>query len=195
MNLVNARTIMALGLAALLMGAAKVNGASAFDSVHVVVDVKRIAARAEETPRVAQVQTTDVRTEAGRTMERTTIGAVSMGAIHLDPSAPDIVRAIVEAKADELLARRTDIRPQTIHCGLFLFEIATPATLLYWDASVRIEVGLRVQDRERTISATAVERSFLWPSRELLTRVTGLALEQLSAEIEKVLAELLLPPP
>ena len=194
MNLTTAHTIMSLGLAAALMGTAPVCGASAFDAVIVGVDVKRIAPRSDATPRVAQVRVVDVRTEAGRELERTTIGAVSMGKIHLEPTAPVLIQAIVEAKADALLARRSVIEPQDVHCGLFAFEIATPATLLYWDVRARIEVGLRVQGRERTISAAAAERTFSWPSQELVTRVTNMALERLGGEAEQVLDELLLPP-
>jgi hypothetical protein len=194
MNLVTARTIVSLGVAAVLMGTAPVRGASAFEAVVVVVDVKRIAPRGDATPRVAQVRVADVRTEAGRALERTTLGAISMGAIYLDPPALDLVQAIVEAKADEVLARREVIKPQTVHCGIFMFEIATPATLLYWDVRARIEVGLRVQDRERTVSAAATERTFVWPSQEIVTRVTNLALERLGGEAEQALDELLLPP-
>ena len=43
-------------------------------------------------------------------------------------------------------------------------------------------------------SGTVSERTFVWPSRELVTRVTNLALAQLGVEAESALDELLAPP-
>lgn len=187
-------TIVSIALAAALLGASPVRGATAFESVVVVVDVSRVAPRGQAGLRVAQVRVADVRTESARELERTTIGGVSMGAIHLKPSAPELVQAIVEAKADEVLARRAVTDPPTVHCGIFEFEITTPATLLYWDVRTRIEVRLRVRDRERTIAAAETERTFIWPSQDVLTRVAHMALERLGGEAEQALEDLLLPP-
>jgi hypothetical protein len=189
-----ARTTVALALVAMLAGAAPARGAPAFEAVVVAVDVDRIAPRREATPRVAQVRVADMRTEAERALQRTTIGAVSMGAIHLAPAAPELVQAIVEAKADELLARRAVTEPQTVHCGIFVFDISTPATLLYWDVRARIEVRLRVQDREHTVSAAATERTYGWPSQAIVGRVVHRALEGLGADVAQALDEGLLPP-
>lgn len=194
MPLVTTRAMLTLAAVVALAGAAPVGGAPIFETVVVVVDMARIAPRRDATSRVAQVRLADVRTEAGRELERTALGAVPMGAIYLHPAVPDLVQAIVEAKADEWLARHAVIEPQTVHCGIFVFEIATPATLLYWDVRSRIELGLRVQGRERTISAAASERTFLWPSQEIVTRVTNMALERLGGEVERALDELMPPP-
>lgn len=155
-----------------------------------VVPINRAQAvpRTMETPRRVQVQVTDIRKEAQ--LERTTIGAISMGRVTLKPPATELVQAVVEARADEVLARAGLTQPQTVLCGIRVFEVTTPATLAYWDINTKIELVLRMHGQDRTVSGMATERTFIWPTQEIIGRVTNEALRQLGAETERALAEL-----
>jgi hypothetical protein len=164
--------------------------ASAASEVVVPIDLAQVAARGEgDVPPRAQVQVSDLRQAAG--MERTTIGGVSLGLIRLEPGASELVQAVVAARAGQVLARRGIADAPPVACGLREFEIATPATILYWDVQARIELVLRVHGQDRAVAATASERTFVWPSAEIIARVTSAALRKLGAESERALEALM----
>jgi hypothetical protein len=167
-------------------------GGCAAPNVVVPIDTKQIAPLGKDASGRVQVQVTDIRREAN--LERTTIGGISMGRITLEPPAQELVQAIVEARADQVLASRGATEPQTVQCGIRSFEIATPATPLYWDVNAKIELVLRVHGQDRTVSGVATERTYIWPSEALIQRVTTEALGKLGAEAEKALAELFAAP-
>jgi len=116
-----------------------------------------------------------------------------MGRIALTPPTPDLVKAIVQAQADEVLTRRGITAPQTVLCGIRRFDITTPATVFYWDVNAKIELVLRVRGEDRTVLGLASERTFVWPSEGLIARVTTEALRQAAAETERALNELFAP--
>lgn len=159
------------------------------EKVVVSVDTAQIVGRAADAPRRAQVQVTDIRKEA--TLERTTIGGVSLGRIDLKPPALELVRAVVQAKADEVIARQGIADPQTVLAGIRVFDVTTPATAVYWDVNTRIEIVLRVRGQDRTVTASATDRTFVWPSEELISRVTTEALKNLGVETERALTALM----
>jgi uncharacterized lipoprotein YajG len=163
-------------------------GGCAAPNVVVPIDTAQIVPHEKDTSSRVQVQVIDIRREAN--LERTTIGGVSMGRITLQPPAQDLVQAVVEAKADQVLASRGVTEAQTVQCGIRTFEIATPATPLYWDVNAKIELVLRVHGQDRTVSGMATERTYVWPSEALIQRVTTEALRKLGAESENALAEL-----
>ena len=181
----NQRSAVLGMLAALLGGCATPN-------LVVPIDAAQIAPQAEPSARKAVVQVTDIRREAN--LERSTIGGVSMGRITLVPPAEELVRTIVQAKADQVLASRAPAEPQTVLCGIRTFEIATPATPLYWDVKTTVELVLRVDGQDRTVSGAATERTFVWPSAALIQRVTTEALRQVGLEAGLALAELFAAP-
>jgi hypothetical protein len=163
-------------------------GGCASSNIVVPIDTSQIVAQEKDASRRVQVQVTDIRKEAN--LERTTIGGISLGRITLQPPAEELVQAVVEAKADQVLASRGATEPQTVQCGIRTFEIATPATPLYWDVNAQIELVLRVHGQDRTVSGMATERTYVWPSEALIQRVTTEALRKLGAESENALAEL-----
>src|SRR5512138_595154 len=124
-------------------------GCATSSGVVVPIDTTQIAPPAPGGPGAVQVQVTDIRKQAS--LERTTIGGVSLGTIALQPPAPEIVKALVEAKAAQVVVARVAETPQTVQCGIRSFEVATPATALYWDVNARIELVLRVHGQERTV--------------------------------------------
>jgi hypothetical protein len=167
-------------------------GGCAASTVVVPIDTAQIAPHGEGASGRVRVQVTDIRKEAN--LERTTVGGISMGRITLQPSAEALVQAVVEAKADQVLAGLGVTEPQTVQCGIRAFEVATPATPLYWDVNVRIELVLRVHGQDRIVSGMATERTYVWPSEALIQRVTTEALRKLGAESENALAELFAAP-
>jgi hypothetical protein len=116
-------------------------GGCAAPNVVVPIDTAQIAPHVKDTSSRVQVQVIDIRREAN--LERTTIGGISMGRITLQPPAEELVQAVVEAKADQVLASRGVTEPQTVQCGIRTFEVATPAAPLYWDVNAKIELVLR----------------------------------------------------
>jgi hypothetical protein len=173
---------------ALLLLVTQLGGCATSDHVLVPINTTQFLPAGAAVSRSAQVQVTDIRKEAN--LERTTIGGISMGRITLKPPVPELVQAVVEAQADKVLARRGVTAPQTVLCGIRAFEVVTPATPLYWDINAKIELVLRVRGQDRNVSATATERTFVWPSAALIEQVTSKALQQVSVETEQALEDL-----
>jgi len=171
-----------------LVALATLLGGCSTTDVVVPIDTMQIVPGRQDTSRSVQVQVTDIRREAN--LERTTIGNLSMGRITLKPPVPELVQAVIEASAYKALASRGVSEPQTVLCGIRVFEIATPATPLYWDINTKIELVLRVRGQDRIVSATATERTFVWPTEALIERVTTAALRQVGAESEQALEAL-----
>ena len=172
----------------LLLLVTLLGGCATSSNVLVPINMTPFVPAGAAVSRIAQVQVTDIRKEAN--LERTTIGGISMGQITLKPPVPELVQAVVEAQADKVLARRGVSGPQTVLCGIRSFEIATPATPLYWDINAKIELVLRVRGEDRSVSGMATERTFVWPSATLIEQVTNKALQQLSVETEHALEDL-----
>ncbi len=172
----------ALGLFAFLAGCA---------SPEVVVNVDAVPAASQHEPngQAVKVEITDIRKATNQ--ERTTIGGVSMGKVILKPPEEELVRQLVQAKADEAFARHPKAAPRIVLCGIREFQVSTPATLLYWDVNAKIELVLRVHDRDRIVSGSATERTYVWPSQEIIRRVTQAALNRVSQETGQALAGLL----
>lgn len=168
-----------LSLIALLAGCAE---------ALVSIDAAQVVPRASQTVPRAQVRVTDIRHEVN--LERTTYGGGSLGQIRLKPPTPEIVKAVIEAKADEVLARLGITEPQTVLCGIRTFDIATPATPFYWDVNAKIELVLRVRGQDRSVAGLATERTFVWPSERMIARVTTEALRRVAAETDHALTEL-----
>jgi hypothetical protein len=157
--------------------------------VTVRVEPANLAPATRGLSRAAKVEVSDIRWRVHS--ERTATGDVYMGRIVIEPDELEIVRALVQAKADAVLARLGRTAAPTIYCGVRAFHVETPATMLYWDVTTHVELVLRVGEQDRTASATKTKRTYLWPSQELVQGVTNEALLQLAAEAETVLTDLL----
>jgi hypothetical protein len=161
----------------------------AVSDITVRVEPMTFAAHALAMPPLAKVEVSDIRQRVHS--ERTTIGGVSMGRIVFKPDELEIVRALVQAKADEALLRRKPRSVPTIHVGVREFGVLTPATALYWDVTAKVDLVLRVGTQDRMVSVAKTERTYWWPSGKLVQGVTNEALRLLAAEAEKAIAELL----
>jgi hypothetical protein len=161
--------------------------------VIIEIDPASIVAADPDAP-APLVEVADVRETTA--LERPTIGQVSLGQIEVVPPLPELVGAIVSAKAAGIPVEiDTGEEPFVIYCDLRRFSIETPASLLYWDIKSRIDIVLRVGERDREVSASATQRTWVYPSRLLLEQVTREALVDLSGQLDPVLRELLSAPP
>jgi len=181
------RTRVALLAAVILAGCA-----TGGQQLVVPVDAAAIAGPAAGAARATKLEVADIRQVIR--MERTTVGAVSMGRIVLQPQEADLVRAVVGSRLDAALARHGGAAPESVYCGIRVFDIITPATALYWDVTAKVELLLRVRGSERVVSGSATERTYAWPSEEIIARATTGALRQAAAELDKAFAELLAGP-
>jgi hypothetical protein len=158
----------------------------AFALVHIVIDAP---ARDQSPARHTRVLVTDSRSET--MFRQTTISDTHMSHIELYPPVPELVRRMVEAQADRVLASQAENPPETIECDIAVFDIRTPATMLYWDVETRIELSLRARGDARTVSAAVSERTFLWPSQDIIARVVREVLRQAEERTGQELRELL----
>lgn len=159
-----------------------------FEPVHLVVDIPE---RDPGAPCRSQVMVTDARSETK--FRRTTVFNVLMSSINLYPPVPELVRRMVEAPADSLLDAENGQPPETIDCEIIVFDIRTPTAMLYWDIETRLELTLSARGQTRTVSAAATERTWVWPSDDIIGRVVREALRQAQEGIERTLRELLAP--
>jgi hypothetical protein len=180
------RTRVALIAAVILAGCA-----TGGQELVVPVDAAAIAGPASGA-RATKLEIADIRQVIR--MERTTIGAISMGRIVLQPQETELVRAVVGSRLDAALARHGGAAPESVYCGMRVFDVITPATALFWDVTAKVELVLRVRASERALSGSATERTYAWPSEEIIARATAGALRQVAAELDKAFAELLAGP-
>lgn len=159
-----------------------------FEPVHIVIDTPQ---RDQGVACRAHVLVTDSRNETE--FRRTTILDTRMSRIDLYPTVPELVRRMVETSADRLLATEAEQPPDTIECEIAVFDVGTPATMLYWDVETRLELILRARGQARTVSASATERTWLWPSEDIIGRVAREALRQAGEGIDRTLRVLLAP--
>jgi hypothetical protein len=113
-------------------------------------------------------------------MELTTVGTISMGRIALQPSEVELVRALV--------APRLGAVAGPVRCDIRVFDVLTPATAFYWDVTTNVDLLLRLPSGERAATGSATERTYSYPSEEIIGRVTAGALKQAGAQVEKALA-------
>lgn len=189
MGTINARH----GFRAVLLAALALGGcAGSVSDVVVPIDAAAIVHAAPAASRVTKLEIADIRHHSAP--ERTTIGGISMGRITFAPPEVELVRTIVTSGLDAALARPGVAAPAIVYCGIRAFDVTTPATPLYWDVTTAVEIVLRVGGQDRVASGKAVERTFAWPSPEIIQRVTIEALKQVARESEQALAVLLAGP-
>jgi len=179
---------MRLGAAALaavaLSGCA---GAMSDVVIPISLDGRPAEVRQETVP--VGIEVYDLRRQS--TLRRTTIGDISMGSIILSPPEAELVRHIVSDALQKTAAGRIPPPWPKISCGIKTFDVVTPATALYWDVTARIELILRVAGMDREVAGEAEERTYAWPSAEIIGRVTTRALQQVAAAAERELPLLL----
>jgi hypothetical protein len=118
---------------------------------------------------------------------------VSLGRVEFLPPPVTLVKAVVEQRAAAVAARRAVAPGSLVEARLTTWDLATPNTALYWDVQVKIEATLRLRgpDVDRVVTAVATERTWVYPSDAIITRVAQAALARFGDEAEAALAALL----
>ncbi len=132
-----------------------------------------------------QVEVTDIREH--QEMARTAMG-VHLSDVTLKPDAEEIIRILVQGRLDQFVAQNPGTSlPGRIIVGIRTFDIATPSTALYWDVTASIEIVVRINATDYDVKGSATDRTYVWPSQEMMTRVTNEALRNVSTDLGAVL--------
>lgn len=167
--------------------------AGAMSDVTIPITLETRPELAQEQKPTAGIEVNDLRRDS--TMRRTAF-TVSLGEITLSPSESELVKQLVANALIRLASDRGVLGElPTVYCGIKTFDIVTPATALYWDVTTRIELVLRIRGNERTVSGDAVERTWVYPSEEIIQRVATQALRLVSVAIERELPNILVTTP
>lgn len=119
-------------------------------------------------------------------MKRESLG-VSLGQVTLKPNEINLIKSVIENALHQTL-RNKIINPELkVYCGIKKFDISTPSTAFSWNIITKIRIILRVDDTERMIESGSQERTYIWPSEDIINRVTTSALNDLFLEAMQVI--------
>lgn len=123
--------------------------------------------------------------------ERTTVGNISLGMIEMQPAPVEAVGQVVRAELAALgFGMTSDETAPSVSGQLTKFAVTTPATAFYWDINGQVELELQAQGRSGTphaglYRATCTDRTFVFPSSELIHGVVGACLKEIGAQLRK----------
>ncbi len=133
----------------------------------------------------------DVRTDfvGGLIGKRTTIGGTSMGIIEMSPLPTDLIAQMLRSElstAGHMIV--PDGEDLSIDTKLHKFQVTTPATLFYWDVNGAVEVTIEMvgsggKMHEANYATTCTERTFVWPSQEIITTVVTACIDKIAAQL------------
>ena len=121
--------------------------------------------------------------------ERTTIGAVSMGKIDMEPMPTVMMTALLRAEFARMGFVVGDGTPAWRIAGrLATFEVATPATALYWDINGSVELELEATapgggTHQARYEARCTDRTYAWPSEALISGVVSSCLKDIGGRL------------
>jgi uncharacterized lipoprotein YajG len=133
----------------------------------------------------------DARRDAVGTLigERTTIGNISMGSIEMNPAPTAMMAKVLQAELARMGFSVVDSGEQfRIGAQLARFQITTPATALYWDINGAIELDLAATGQggskhDARYVAQCTNRTYAWPSEELIGGVVSACLKDIGSKI------------
>lgn len=123
--------------------------------------------------------------------ERTTVGNISMGMIEMQPAPVDAVGQVVRAELAALgFVTTSDETAPSVSGQLTKFAVTTPATAFYWDINGQVELELLARGRSGSphaglYRANCTDRTFVFPSSELINGVVGACLKEIGAQLRK----------
>ncbi len=133
----------------------------------------------------------DARREAvGSTIgERTTIGAVSMGSIEMEPVPTAVMAQVLKAELKGMGFTIVDSGAQLrVGAQLAKFQVTTPATPIYWDMNGVVELDVTAtgpggRKHVAQYAAKCTDRTYVFPSQELITNVVSACVREIGAKI------------
>jgi uncharacterized lipoprotein YajG len=123
--------------------------------------------------------------------ERTTIGNMSMGMIEMQPPPAEALSSVLKAELTSAgFDITTDAGAASIGGRVTKFLVTTPPTALYWDINgvVELEVvalGRDGRKHEGRYLANCTDRTFVFPSADLITGVVMACLREIGVRLRK----------
>lgn len=123
--------------------------------------------------------------------ERTTLGDISLGMIEMQPLPAEALSQVVQAELAALgFGTTTDAGAASVGGQVKKFLVSTPATALYWDINGVVELEIVAQARsgrkhEGRFIANCTDRTFVFPSNELIGGVVTACLKEIGAKLRK----------
>ncbi len=123
--------------------------------------------------------------------ERTTLGNISLGMIEIQPPPAEALSQVLKAELAAVgFASTTDESAARVEGKVTKFLVTTPATALYWDINGVVELELDAQGRsarkhEGRYTASCTDRTFVFPSDDLIGSVVTSCLKEIGAKLRK----------
>jgi hypothetical protein len=123
--------------------------------------------------------------------ERTTLGNISLGMIEMQPPPAEALSQVLKAELAAVGFDSTmDESAARVGGQVTKFLVTTPATALYWDINGVVEVELVAQGRsarkhESRYTANCTDRTFVFPSDDLIGSVVTSCLKEIGAKLRK----------
>jgi hypothetical protein len=123
--------------------------------------------------------------------ERTTLGNISLGMIEMQPPPLEAASQVLKAELSALgFGATTDAGAASVGGQLTKFVVSTPATALYWDINGVVELELVAQGRggrkhEARYVANCTDRTFAFPSNDLIGGVVTVCLKEIGSKLRK----------
>ena len=124
----------------------------------------------------AKVVVNDLRAPGIAASTREAAFGTPMGNVTFDPPEKELVKNLLEVA----LSQRTQQAGTTssYSCDILEFGVNTKATPLYWDVIGVIRLKLKTDGREQDLAGTHTQRTYVWPSAELIGTVVQESLQK-----------------
>jgi hypothetical protein len=135
----------------------------------------------------------DARSDSVGTLigERTTLGNISLGMIEIQPPPAEALSQVLKAELAAIgFGSTTDESAARVGGQVTKFLVTTPATAIYWDINGVVELELVAQGRsarkhEGRYTANCTDRTFVFPSDDLIGSVVTSCLKEIGAKLRK----------
>lgn len=151
------------------------------------------AGAASPRPSVGVGSLRDARRDSVGTLigERTTLGNISLGMIEMQPLPAETLNQVLKAELAAVgFGMTTDESAARVGGQVTKFLVTTPATAVYWDINGVVELELVAQGRdgrkyEGRYRANCTDRTFVFPSNDLIGGVVMACLKEIGAKLRK----------
>lgn len=135
----------------------------------------------------------DTRRDSAGTLigERTTLGNISLGMIEMQPPPAEALGQVVRAELAAFgFSTTTSESAASVSGQVTKFAVTTPATALHWDINgvVELELVARGGDgrqHDGRYTANCTDRTFVFPSNDLIGGVVTACLKEIGAKLRK----------
>ena len=133
----------------------------------------------------------EVRTEfVGKLIgKKTTIGNIPMGHIEMSPLPTDLIAQLLRSELGAAGHTIVDSGEDfSIDTQLYKFRVLTPATAINWDVNGTVEILIRItgsggKRHEARYATTCTDRTYSWPSQEIITTVVTACIDKIAAQL------------